>query len=396
MRKFTADFIVNPKGDLLPNMVLELQDSGEIIQLREKQKNETDLEEFKGILSPGFINCHCHMELSFMFEQIPTHTGLVDFVKHVVAIRDNFSEEQQQAAIQSAYQEMTQNGIKAVGDISNDPRSFQVKSNSKIPFHTFVESFDLGPANTEAAFQSALETFLKVPHTNGSKASIVPHAPYSVTPELFQRIAEHCSKNGNIFSIHMQEQRDENAMFIDFTGVWPSLFSGWDIPTDWFKPTGKNSLESVMEPVKDISNKWLFIHNTNSTPDDIQWAHQNNSNVFWCFCPNANLYIENALPRYEYFLQNDAKCVLGTDSLASNWQLSILSEMQAIEEHSDAVSAKHLFQWATVNGAECLDFDKLGSFEPNKVPGVLLIEHCKKLSGNNTKIGKEASVKVIY
>ena len=115
-----------------------------------------------------------------------------------------------------------------------------------------------------------------------------------------------------------------------------------------------------------------------------------NSNVFWASCPNANLYIENSLPNYQIFIDNDAKVCLGTDSLTSNWQLSILSEMQAIARYQSYVNDETLLTWATLNGAIALGFDdELGSFEVGKKPGInLLFGHEKeeRIIGEKTRV----------
>jgi cytosine/adenosine deaminase-related metal-dependent hydrolase len=86
------------------------------------------------------------------------------------------------------------------------------------------------------------------------------------------------------------------------------------------------------------------------------------------------LYIENRLPNYQYFLDTGAKMTIGTDSLTSNWQLSILEEMKTIARFQSYVPFQTLLRWATINGAEALGFDdQLGSIEVGKKPGLLLL-----------------------
>jgi cytosine/adenosine deaminase-related metal-dependent hydrolase len=119
----------------------------------------------------------------------------------------------------------------------------------------------------------------------------------------------------------------------------------------------------------------LFVHNTTTSIADIQAAQAWNPQVFWATCPNANLYIENRLPVYQYFLDTGAKVTIGTDSLTSNWQLSILEEMKTIARFQSYVTFDTLLRWATLNGAEALGFEQdFGSLEPGKKPGVLLLE----------------------
>ena len=130
--------------------------------------------------------------------------------------------------------------------------------------------------------------------------------------------------------------------------------------------------------MKHLSNKHklLLVHNTFSTAKDIQLAHAHSENVYWCFCPNANLYIENRLPDFDIFIKENAKITIGTDSLTSNWQLCILSELKTISKAAAHIPLADLLRWATLNGAELLGFEQdFGSLEIGKCAGINLIEN---------------------
>jgi cytosine/adenosine deaminase-related metal-dependent hydrolase len=121
-------------------------------------------------------------------------------------------------------------------------------------------------------------------------------------------------------------------------------------------------------------------------PEEIRAAHEwstpspispfpNSPNIYWATCPNANLYIENRLPNYRHFLDTGAKVCIGTDSLTSNWQLSVLEEMKTIARFQSYVNFETLLRWATLNGAEALGFEQeLGSIEVGKTPGLNLLD----------------------
>jgi cytosine/adenosine deaminase-related metal-dependent hydrolase len=124
-------------------------------------------------------------------------------------------------------------------------------------------------------------------------------------------------------------------------------------------------------------NRNLFVHNTLTTKEDIENAHLQLSKekVFWATCPNANLYIENCLPNYKNFIETNAQVCIGTDSLTSNWQLSILEEMKTILKYQSYVDFETVLTWATINGAKALGFaDSLGTVEIGKTPGLVLIK----------------------
>ena len=124
----------------------------------------------------------------------------------------------------------------------------------------------------------------------------------------------------------------------------------------------------------DPNQRTLFVHNTLTSAEDIQAAHAWSQQVYWATCANANLYIENRLPNYQAFIDNQAKMTIGTDSLTSNWQLSVLEEMKTIVRYQSGVSFSTLLEWATINGAMALGFeDELGSLEVGKKPGLNLL-----------------------
>lgn len=123
------------------------------------------------------------------------------------------------------------------------------------------------------------------------------------------------------------------------------------------------------------AHRTLFVHNTLTTASDILSAQTWSPNTYWATCPNANLYIENRLPNYRAFLDTNARMTIGTNSLTSNWQLSVLEEMKTIARYQSYVPFSALLRWATLNGAQALGFDDtLGSLEVGKTPGVLLVE----------------------
>ncbi|MEK7256073.1 MAG: amidohydrolase family protein, partial [Bacteroidota bacterium] len=152
-----------------------------------------------------------------------------------------------------------------------------------------------------------------------------------------------------------------------------------NIPFDHFQPTARRSIYYALENL-DPNCRTLFVHNTLTPPEDIQAAHTWSPNCFWATCPNANLYIENNLPNYRHFLDNQAKVCIGTDSLTSNWQLSILEEMKTIARFQSYVPFETILRWATLNGAEALGFEAdMGSIEVGKTPGLNLLNLGKDL-----------------
>lgn len=375
MRKITAD-IVYPiaQAPIRQGVVVLDENSEEILAVeRREQHDPASLEKHAGALVPGFINAHCHLELSHMKGKVDTGTGLLPFLQSVVKFRD-IPQEEILAAIAAADEEMQREGIVAVGDISNKADTAATKAQSPIRYYTFVEMFDfMQNAMADSTFLQYREVYEAQSGTeHGNAKSYVPHAPYTVSDQLFQRVVEENPEDCTV-SIHNQETAAENELFISGKGGFRDFYRDFNIPLDHFRPSGKTSIHHAL-PRMNPRCRTLLVHNTMSGPDDIQAAHDWSRHAYWVTCPNANLYIENRLPHYRYFLDAGAKVAIGTDSLTSNWQLSVLEELKTIRRYQSYVPLEELFRWATLNGAEALGFaDELGSLEPGKKPGLNVV-----------------------
>lgn len=393
-RKLSADNIFTGYEMLGSGHVLVTGMDGIIIEMIPVAEAGDDIQYFNGLLSPGFINAHCHLELSHMKGHIPEHTGLVDFVFKVISER-HFTEEAIFSAIEKAEDEMLQNGIVAVGDICNNTLAITQKSKRRLRYYNFIEASGFPPAVAEMRFQRSLE-FYKQYKELFAESSIVPHAPYSVSPEMFAMIDTF--PGNKVLTIHNQETIDENELFETGKGDFLRLYEKLNIDISFFKPSGKTSLQTYLTRLKKYESL-ILVHNVHTSKEDIEFQKQfTTSNpqpvTYYCLCPNANLYITNTLPDIDLFAQPPSgsataqtgsvtggvsNIVLGTDSLASNHQLSILEEIKTLQKHFPSAELKTLLQWATINGAKALQMDKeLGSFEKRKKPGVVLIDNLEQ------------------
>ncbi|MEM1120457.1 MAG: amidohydrolase family protein [Bacteroidota bacterium] len=373
MRKITADFIFPIHRPPIKEGVIVVNDEGTIVEVGTRHNyDEEELESHKGIITPGFINTHCHLELSHMKGKVDTGTSLIPFISSVVQFRD-VPQKKIDQAIEAADVEMLREGIVAVGDISNKADTVPQKKRSSIRYYTFVEMFDFLQKNwTDDTFKQYEAVFAAHSDEGGNQKSRVPHAPYSVSSNLFKKINS-VNPNSATVSIHNQETPDENLFFQQKRGAFLTFYKNFDISIDDFAATGANSIDYALQYMSPQS-KTLFVHNTMTTKADIEKAHAWNPNCYWATCPNANLYIENRLPNYQHFLDTDAKVTIGTDSLTSNWQLSIVEEMKAIAKYQSYIPLETLLTWATLNGAEALGYEgDLGSLEVGKTPGLVLL-----------------------
>jgi aminodeoxyfutalosine deaminase len=374
-KKLNAPFLFTGHAMLDDNWVLIANENGTIENIVPKQEAGEELLYFDGIITPGFINCHCHIELSHMKGLIPEHTGLVPFIFSI--LQNRFADEEQiEAAIYKAIHAMQANGIVAVGDICNTIYSLAAKQNSNLYYHNFIEVSGFHPSVANNRWQQIQPVYEQFLHSFPAQTSLVPHAPYSTSLQLLTLINTH--NKHTLSSIHMQESADENLFFQQAEGSFTRLYKQLQINlSDFHLPQHKNSLPYFI-PHYQQPQKTILVHNTFTNTSDIHWLQNSyaTKQYFHCLCVNANSYIENAFPPIMQMLQQQCTMVIGTDSLASNHQLSVLAELQTIQQYFSNIPTTTLLQWATINGALALGIENsVGSFEKNKKPGIVGINH---------------------
>lgn len=309
-----------------------------------------------GILCAGFVNAHSHLELAYLRGAIEAGGGFAAFASSMGRVRGNFSEEEQMSAIAEADRAMWMEGVDAVGDIVNGATSFATKATTKIHYHNFAEVFGLRECNIERQRE-----LLKYPNT-----SLTPHSVYSVQEAPFREV---CSGDVEApLSIHFLETDDENA-----------LYRGAGSLHEWYKAVGfecdflhygspaKRIVESVPK-----GRSVMFVHNCAVTAEDVAtMMHHFTAPIYWVLCPRSNSYISGVEPQVADLLRSmgdNINICIGTDSLASNWSLSMVEELKMFR----GVPLAELLQWATINGARALGIDdKFGSIEMGKQSGIV-------------------------
>ncbi|MEM9821818.1 MAG: amidohydrolase family protein [Bacteroidota bacterium] len=246
MRKISADCIYPVSSPAIEKGVVVLDEQGKILAIEPRDQHDlTSLEIHQGVIVPGFINTHCHLELSHMKGKVNTGTGLIPFITNVVQFRD-VPQEEILAAIENADQEMYEEGIVAVGDISNKTDTAAQKAKSPIRYYTFVEMFDfLQDANAQQEYEKYEAVYDQHEHSEKNRKSCVPHAPYSVSPSLFQKINERNQKHSTV-SIHNQETPPENELFLTKTGGFIDFYQGFGIALDHFQPNQKTAIHYAL------------------------------------------------------------------------------------------------------------------------------------------------------
>jgi aminodeoxyfutalosine deaminase len=377
MRKISAHMILDGLGNCYSKGILTIDPDGTILDIQDTNgafKETGGVEFFSGIVVPGFVNAHCHLELSYLQNLFKEGEGFVPFLKQVVDNRDHDPEKILKAA-EIADLLMYHNGIVAVGDVANGTSVFEVKKSSKMYYYTFVEALGFAPGRAGRAFEWA-KSCVKTAENLGLKAAIVPHAPYSVSETLFRSIADEAILTGSVLSVHSQESTGEDELYNSGTGdIVSHLRDNLAIDIAFFQPTGESALRSTLKKLPK-ENMLLLVHNLYTVQLDIDYISslRDLGNTWFVLCPGSNLFIQERLPDIDLFRQNRLQLCIGTDSLASNHRLSILEELKIIQTAYPDLSLDELIKWASRNGANALNIsDWAGTIEVGKRPGINLL-----------------------
>ncbi len=371
MRKISADLVFLVDRPPLKNGVVVIDEQGKVLDIYQEPAHvkSSDTEYYQGVIVPGFVNAHSHLEYSYVKGLIEPKQGFTGFIKNIAKIKARTPVDYQ--AIVDADKYMYEQGIVAVGDHTNTLITKDIKAGSKIYYHSFVELYRvISEINSaKADFYHGL-AYLSALNNQGS---ITGHAPYSVTPELMQYIFEHARKTRGIISIHNQETKGEYEMFKYGRGEFFQFLQQTNANIYWV-PAGTTSLEWILQFFSDQHNL-LLIHNTFTTEEDLLLACNKYKRLHWVFCPGSNLYIEDRLPDVGIFIKHKCNVALGTDSYASNTDLSILFEMRILQQAYD-LDFFTLLYWGTMGGAKALELEhKFGSITVGKTPGLVLLQN---------------------
>ena len=333
-----------------------------------------------GAIVPGFVNAHCHVELSHLHGKFRKGTGMAGFIDQINELRDWAGRETKITLVQKWMDKMWEDGVSAMADISNDDSSFGVKAVHPMYTRTFLEVFGSEPEMCEDVMKGVTELDAMAEET-GIDAAPTPHSCYTMSPQLLTASAAAGLEKGFI-SYHSQESQEEEDLLRTGTGAMYEnrKRSGMSTPP----VTGESSLKYFLDRLSyaheaPYDEHVLLVHNVCLAQDDIDAARKSFNNVYWAICPLSNIFIHNALPPVPLMRENGLKITVGTDSLSSNDDLDMVKEMYCIHKSFPEVPMNEILTWACANGAQFLKKDDvLGSLTPGKCPGIVMISDIDK------------------
>lgn len=372
MKTYFADLIITNDGVPLRGGRITVEDDGTILEVQQGEISSSDIH-IPGILVPGFVNAHTHLELAYLKSSFDDDAGgMSAFISNMMRVKRKPADDQLRLdAMLDADRMMFKNGIVAAGDISNESISFSVKSESAIYYHTFIELMGLDKSGASGIVEKGVH--LKHLFSVGSKmkASLAPHAMYSCSDELLDLILASASESG-LVSIHMHESDEELLFCKELSGPFVGIFQSAGISLSDFVPLREKSPMMHFLKMTGKETRIQLVHNTMTGEEEIAQVINSSDDIYWCLCPSANLFITGRLPDLAALYKHKAKVTIGTDSLASNHGLSPLAELSVIQSHCPQIPFTELIKWATINGAEFLGIENsIGKIKAGFKPGLI-------------------------
>ena len=377
MRRIAAKYLY-PLTSFEPivNGFVEVEDDGTVIRTGVCAEVAAEPEFYDGAIAPGFVNAHCHIELSSMKGLFRKGTGMAGFIDQINALCDTKTPQEKVQDLTVAMDRLWDQGVVAMADISNGSDSLAVKAQHPMYTRTFLEVFGTEPEDCGAVMEGVLK-LKEMADGFGIDAAPTPHACYTMSPELVTAVSAEGLKSG-FLSFHSEETEEEEEMLKYGSGkMWENRKkAGMSVPP----VTGKSSLLYFIDRLlaghpAPFDEHILLVHECCMDQEGIDAAKAVMNHPFVAVCPLSNLFIHNALPPIDLMRRNGLKVCVGTDSLSSNDDLVIVDELYCLQRNFPEVPVGELLTWASRNGAEFLAKPEFGALEPGRRPGLALIDH---------------------
>lgn len=378
MRRLSEKYLYTlTSREPLVNAFVEVEEDGTIVRTGLLGPGEEACYE---VIAPGFVNAHCHAELSYLKGKFRKGTGMAGFIDQINALRDTSTPEARAHALKTALESLWEQGVVAMADISNCADSFALKASHPLYTRTFLEVFGAEPSAWEAVMDD-VRALQAQAQALGLDAAPTPHACYTTSPQLLEAASVAGLESGYL-SYHSEESEEEEEMMMRGSGpMWDNRLAN-GIPTP--PVTGTSSLQYFLDRLlaaglpRPVSGHVLLVHECCLTEEGAAAAMEVLEHPFLAICPLSNLFIHNTLPPVPLMRESGIPICVGTDSLSSNDKLCMVDELCCLQQAFPELSLGELLEWACLNGARFLGKeDILGTIEAGKKPGLVHITGCE-------------------
>ena len=336
-------------------------ENGRIAELLSDKPRDLDFDFDDAVILPGLVNAHVHLDLTSASGLAVPSSDFVGWLKEVIAFRRSMDADDVRTAVQEGIRQCLRNGTTLIGDISGDGSSWPIVAASGLRAVVFRELIGLPKDRAERAWQSAQEWLGACPPTDRCRPGLSPHAPYSARVSLIKAAAQ----SGVPCAMHVAEFAGERELLVEHGGPFVPFLQGvgaWD-------PLGlAKSPEHVLRLLEG-SSPTLAVH-ANYLADSVHVP----GNISVVYCPRTQRAFEHPAFPLQRWIERGVRLALGTDSLASNPDLSLLDELRFIRANDPEIENAAILRLGTLAGAEALGFaGECGSLEPGKAADFVVV-----------------------
>jgi cytosine/adenosine deaminase-related metal-dependent hydrolase len=380
MRILHADAVVTGDADVLRDAAVVVDAHGAIVDLGTAGvllPRHAGLvpERVRGVLLPGLVNAHTHLELSAMRGQVRGGAGFVPWVEQMIGVRAESRPEDDSEAIEQAVADLDAFGTSAVGDISNSMSAVWPLARRGFVGRVFHEVFGIerGPLEERVA---ALPKIVAERVGDWPTAELAytptPHTLYTTHAAVVRRLARDARERGSRISLHLAEHAAERRFLEHGDGPIPGWYeTRLKLRRDLLEWPGKSPI-ALADDLGALGPHAICVHLTDARPEELDLVARRGAPVV--FCPRSNLFIETRLPPLLAARAAGLLPGLGTDSLASNASLDVLAEARSLADRFPSVPARDLVRMATWEGARALGRDDVGRVALGARPGLFAID----------------------
>jgi cytosine/adenosine deaminase-related metal-dependent hydrolase len=312
------------------------------------------------IILPGLVNTHTHLEFSDLDRPLPAGGGLPAWIERVVVMRRSRAASgtdeaaRLRAAVASGLEQSAAAGVTAIGEIATASHPLACREGPLV--RVFREALGLSPAATRAG-RSALRRDLDRMNGEGTCIGISPHAPYSVAESLGREVVGEAVRRRLPVMMHLAESRDEAELLATGGGDFRTLLEQLGA----WQPESPPRLLPLADWITLLAKapRGVVVHGTFLPEDQTALSRlaRHRDRLCVVVCPRTTLALSGRLPPVEAFRAAGIRVAIGTDSRASNPDLSVLAECRALVE-GGVVSPREVLTMATRHGAWALGFER--------------------------------------
>ena len=379
-RAIVADALVTGDGPVFSDGAVIVSEDGSVLDVGRGDEvlprhAGLPVERIHGIVFPGLVNAHTHIELSGLRGQIAGGAGFVPWVERMIGVRIQAHPEEDDGAITRAVEELHAAGTAAVGEVTNSLAAVGALARRGLAGCIFHEVLGVNSAEVLAKIEGldrAVEARVGVWPSADLAYCPAPHTLYTTHADAVRMLMSASKATGRRTTVHLAEHAAERR----------ALEAGDGPIADWYERFLKLPRERIawprMSPIAFaghlgvLAPNVLLVHLTDARPEELDQVVASGAPVV--LCPRSNLYIETKLPPLVAMRAAGIAPALGTDSLASNASLDVLAEARALGDRFSSVPAADLVQMATWNGAQAIGRHDLGRLAKGARPGIVAVD----------------------